>query len=138
MPRWKYRDTFDADYLALHKQGGMSHEDIAKALDRSVHTVASYRRKGEGCVIPPEEVLRRFASLTGHSPFRYMDDPRVADAVGLETYAELPQWQKDLLQRNARAMDGAELTPKQWELLMDSLVSQARALAATALAGVKK
>lgn len=138
MPRWKYRDAFDADYLVLHKVKGMTHEAIAEGLRRSVHTVASYRRKGEGCVIPPEEVIRRFAAMTGESPFKYMDDPRVAEAVGLEAYAELPQWQKDLLQRNARAMDGAELTPKQWELLMDSLISQARALAATALVGVKK
>ena len=76
MPRWKYRDTFDADYKAFRLLTGWSDQEIATTVDRSPHMVASYRRKGDKGSIPPEEVIRKFAVLFGHNdPFRYMDDP---------------------------------------------------------------
>lgn len=138
MPRWKYRDAFDADYKAFKKSSKMGHDSIAEALGKSAHMVASYRRKGEAGSIPPEDVVRKAAALFGHGdPFRYMDDPRVAEGVGLAPYAAMPQWQRDLLQRQARTMDWSPLTPHQWELLMDALAAQARSIESASQAGKK-
>lgn len=138
MPRWKYRDAFDADYKAFKKASKMKDEAIAEALGKSAHMVASYRRKGDSGSIPPEDVVRKAAVLFGHNdPFRYMDDPRVAEGVGMSVYAEMPQWMKDLLQRQARTMDGSTLSPNQWEMLLDALAAQARAIESASQAGKK-
>jgi len=137
MPRWKYRDAFNADYLAFHKGSDLSHDEIAEKLGKSAHAIATYRRKGESGSIPPEDVIRKFAAMVGKSPFTYMDDPRVGDAVGLENYADMPQWQRDLLQRNLRGIDGSNLSPQVWEMLLDQLLTQARSMEAAILAGKK-
>lgn len=138
MPRWKYRDAFDADYKAFKKSSRLDEKAIAEKLGKSPHMVASYRRKGDSGSIPPEDVIRKAAVLFGHKdPFRYMDDPRVAEGVGMAVYAEMPQWMKDLLQRQARTMDGSTLSPNQWEMLLDALAAQARAIESASQAGKK-
>jgi|GEM_PF-1157652 len=137
MPRWKYRDAFDEDYLALKKRTGWSHEEIAGKLGKSVHMVASYRRKGESGSVAPDDVIWKFAALTGKSPFNYMDNPFLAECIGLEAYATIPQWKRDILQRNLRGLNGSSLPPQVWEMLLDSLLSQAREVEAALNAGKK-
>ena len=130
MPRYKYRDAFDDAYWNLREERAWSDADVAAAIGKSPHMLACYRRKGETGSVPPEDVVRAFASLCGVSPFRFMDDPRVADAFGNETWSALPEWQRDLLQRNCRVFDGTTLPPEQWQLLMDRLAADARAMEA--------
>lgn len=128
MSRYKYRDAFSESYKALRET--MTPEEIADALGKSTHMVTSYMRRGESGSIPPEDVIRKFAALCRVSPFRFMDDPRLAEAIGNEAYAALPQWQRDLLQLSARHMDGSRLSPEQWAVLVDRLGADARAMAA--------
>lgn len=138
MPRYKYRDTFDDAYWKPRADRDWSDKDVADAIGKSPHMLACYRRKGEAGSIPPEDVVRTFAALCGVSPFRFMDDPRVADGVGNDAYASLPQWQRDLLQVNARLMDGSHLAPEHWAKLMDRLGSDARAMEALLDSAIRK
>lgn len=138
MPRWKYRDAFAESYRALKANKGMTDEAIAQALGKSTHMIASYKRRGDSGSIPPEDVVRKFASLCGVSPFRFMDDPRLAEAFGNDAWAQMPQWQRDLLQMNARVFDGTQLPPEQWLLLMDRLAADARAMAALRESAIRK
>ena len=138
MPRWNYRDAFDAAYWEVRTRLDLTDSEVAEAMGCSPHTLASYRRKGNGGSIPSEDKIRRFAALCGLSPFTFMDDPRVGESVGLGAWASLPQWQRDLLQRNARLMDGTPLTPEQWALLVDRLGADARAMAALMESAKKK
>ena len=128
MPRYKYRDAFAESHAALRET--MTKEEIAKALGKSHHMVTSYMRHGDKASIPPEDVVRKLASLCRVSPFRFMDDPRLAEAIGTDHYSTLPQWQRDLLQLNMRTLDGSKLPPEQWMRLMDRLSADARAMEA--------
>lgn len=73
MPRWNYRDAFDAEYKAFRARTGWTVDQVAEALGKSVNMLNGYRR--EHGSIPPDDVIYRAAELFGCEPTRFMYGP---------------------------------------------------------------
>lgn len=101
MPRWKYRDAFDAEYWAFRERTGWTVDQVAEALGKSVNMLNGYRR--ENGSVPPDEVIYKAAELFGCEPTRFMDDPAAASIFG-KGYGSMTRSRVDTIQRAMRIL----------------------------------
>lgn len=101
MPRWKYRDAFDAEYWAFRERTGWTVDQVAEALGKSVNMLNGYRR--ENGSVPPDEVIYKAAELFGCEPTRFMDDPAAASIFG-KGYGSMTRSRVDTIQKAMRIL----------------------------------
>jgi len=101
MPRWRYRDAFDAEYKAFRDRTGWTVDQVAEALGKSVNMLNGYRRDHGS--VPPDEVIYKAAELFGCEPTRFMDDPAAATVFG-KGYGAMTRGRMDTIQDAMRIL----------------------------------
>ncbi len=122
MPRWKYRDAFDAEYRAFRERTDWTVDQLAKCLGRSVNMLNGYRR--ENGSIPPNEVIYKAAELFGCEPTRFMDDPAAASIFG-KGYGAMTRSRTDTIQKAMRILSDQRISDAAAEGLVSELDTRA-------------